>query len=561
VGLQGLDDLPTLPSVAVEVLNQASDPSVEMDQIAQTIQRDMALAIRVLKVANSPFYGARRAVTTVREAALRLGLDSLKSIVLSVSVAESFQPLRGIQSLKQLWHHSLWEAIGAKRIMEQICPKEAETAFIAGLLHDVGQLILWMYAGEEMERLAKESLEEPVPLVLREVEAFGVDHGTVGKWLLERWGLPDVLRDAVWLHHQPSIYMEDRPGYRIAGVLQVLEDLSPDGEENGDIDPRWMERWGYTLERLREITSSLEEEVSQIASSLPQVGSDSPEYVRSLQNANRTLGRMGVSFDQERRMILKERDQKDWMLSIASRLVEVRETEDVLRILCQGIAEGWKAAYVYCDHYKKEDRVVRAQIHRKGDGRWEEATVTEMGRGEGIDLGKERCTILEMGVGRTVVGWPANGMDAKKQESLRMMVHIGRLALERALMYKQMREQGEQLAIETLKAKYAHRRAEKLHAQLVEAEKLRAMGQMASGVAHDLNNLLGAILPCAQLIKLRVDDKEMVARYADQIQESSEKAAELVDRLSSLAKGETHKVVVLGADESVEEVIGSNVTP
>jgi signal transduction histidine kinase len=140
------------------------------------------------------------------------------------------------------------------------------------------------------------------------------------------------------------------------------------------------------------------------------------------------------------------------------------------------------------------------------------------------------------------------------EDRLHGLVDMGRLALERVLMQAKVRRQGEQLGIERMRVEHARRRSEELHAQVVEAEKLRAMGQLASGMVHDLNNLLGAILPHAQLIRLRSEDGEMVVRYADQIQEACEQAMALVDRLSSLANGE-HKVVVLGADESVEDVI------
>jgi putative nucleotidyltransferase with HDIG domain len=175
--IYAIRDLPTLPVIAQKVMKLADDDSAGMQQLATMISSDQALSARVLSLANSAYYGHRATVSTIQRAMIVIGMNMLKQISLSVLVCGTIG--RGGKERAQFWKHSFGTATASALIAKRAGLRDADTYFMAGLLHDVGKILLEMYFPNETE----------------------LDHTEVGAWMAERWQLPPDLISAIGYHH------------------------------------------------------------------------------------------------------------------------------------------------------------------------------------------------------------------------------------------------------------------------------------------------------------------------------------------------------------------------
>ena len=202
-----MNRLPSIPSLYMQVVEKASRANTSLAEIGGIIGKDMGMTAQVLKLTNSAFFGLRRQLSSAEEAVAYLGLDTIKSLVLSIHAFSQFDKAEtGALKIESLWNHSMLVASSAKRISKlevQEDAKAAEEAFTAGMLHDIGKLVLAVNLPNEYTeatRLAHSGLELP----LAEHQVFGANHADVGGYLIGLWGLPVPVVEAVALHHCPS---------------------------------------------------------------------------------------------------------------------------------------------------------------------------------------------------------------------------------------------------------------------------------------------------------------------------------------------------------------------
>jgi HD-like signal output (HDOD) protein len=197
--------LPSIPALYIQVVEKASRADASVEEIGGVIGRDIGMTAQVLKLTNSAFFGLSRQFSSATEAVAYLGLDTIKSLILSIHAFSQFGKAEtGALKMEALWSHSMQVASSAKRIskLEGQEPKAIEEAFTAGLLHDIGKLVLAVNLPSEYTeavRLADSGLELP----LAEHQVFGANHADVGGYLIGLWGLPVPVVEAVALHHAP----------------------------------------------------------------------------------------------------------------------------------------------------------------------------------------------------------------------------------------------------------------------------------------------------------------------------------------------------------------------
>ncbi|HTY63250.1 MAG TPA: response regulator [Acidobacteriota bacterium] len=202
-----LSVLPSLPSLYLEIVQQlqSTDPSIQ--RVGEIIAKDPAMTAKILQVVNSAFFGIRRVVSSPKDAAAYLGLDTIQSLVLSLHTFSQFDACRfpGF-SIGQIWSHSMVSGHLSKKIMqiENQDKKRASEAFTAGLLHDLGKLLLAANLPEEYAGVLHQAAESGEPLPNAEFKAFGSTHAEIGAYLLGLWGLPNSIVEAVALHHRPE---------------------------------------------------------------------------------------------------------------------------------------------------------------------------------------------------------------------------------------------------------------------------------------------------------------------------------------------------------------------
>ncbi len=196
-------DLPALPSVVAEVMKITDDPAAAMSHICECIQRDPALTAKILKISNSPYYGMKQYVGTLKLALVILGVREVRNIVLGVSVFESLCD-KGVDSIlrQDFWDHSVRVAALSKMLGGALSLGFQGEDFISGLLHDVGKMVLLNQLGPAYRQIFRKTGGNGDKLALAELETFGFDHADAAAALSLHWNLPQTLTDTVGLHHK-----------------------------------------------------------------------------------------------------------------------------------------------------------------------------------------------------------------------------------------------------------------------------------------------------------------------------------------------------------------------
>lgn len=203
--LKKADRLPTAPDVALKIVQMNERDGATVDEFADLINRDPALAVKLLKTANSSMFGIPREVTNIRQAVMLLGLRSVNLLALSFSLTST---ARGESDLpfdyRRYWTHTIAMTVAARYITDLYSPSVKDEAFVVGLLCDIGQLLLAEHAPKEYGPVLEELESSARPVHEVEQELLGTTHAALGQELLDTWGLPPLLCRAVGAHHEPS---------------------------------------------------------------------------------------------------------------------------------------------------------------------------------------------------------------------------------------------------------------------------------------------------------------------------------------------------------------------
>lgn len=198
-------NVPTLPLVAQKLVSMCSDDSLTFAQLATVIECDAGLASRLLRVANSAYYGLRHKVSTLDRAIGTLGLKHVKTIALGFQLAKTLHALGGAGfDLTEFWRHSLLRAVLARQLARIYCPGRSEEAFLIGLLQDGGILFLADGLGESYGQMWSQNRSSPASLYKLEKQVFQFDHITAAAAITKQWGLPDILSQPICGHHRRS---------------------------------------------------------------------------------------------------------------------------------------------------------------------------------------------------------------------------------------------------------------------------------------------------------------------------------------------------------------------
>jgi HD-like signal output (HDOD) protein len=199
----GLGELPSVPRTYHALTMALADPDTILQKIAHIIEADVGISAKILQLVNSAFFGIARSITNIQDAVSYLGISTLKSLVLSVEVFRAFAPQKPLEgfSLEDLQRHARLTAYIAARLP---VPRHlVDIAMVAGMLHDVGKLIMAWKLPERFKELTAEAREEQCPLYQVEERHYGFSHAEIGAYLLGLWGLPYAVVEAVALHHAP----------------------------------------------------------------------------------------------------------------------------------------------------------------------------------------------------------------------------------------------------------------------------------------------------------------------------------------------------------------------
>ena len=203
-------EIPTLPSVLMQVNNVLSGNSQTIEAVSGIIEKDPALTAKILKLANSSYYGLSYRVDTLKKAITVLGFNTIRNLAFTVSVFNIFNKESGTSlDLKGLWYHSLGCAIASKALLKKMDPLLQEKAFMGGILHDIGKVIICQNLPGEMKKILQVMrTNKSVRQSALEEKLLGFNHAEIGSYIAEKWHFPRELVLAINLHHSPLTVSE-----------------------------------------------------------------------------------------------------------------------------------------------------------------------------------------------------------------------------------------------------------------------------------------------------------------------------------------------------------------
>lgn len=202
-------DLPTIPLVATKIMQLMESETTTAIDLARIISADPAIAARVLKISNSSFYGAQRMIQTLPHAIMMLGMLTLRSVVVTASMKQIYQPYGLTEKL--LWEHSYGTGLMARMIamvLQRINPDEA---FLGGLFHDIGKQVMNHLEKEKFSEVMQHCYNDGTPFYRMEYELFKYGHSEVGALVIRKWNFPEYLVRAVELHHDLELPEDEDP--------------------------------------------------------------------------------------------------------------------------------------------------------------------------------------------------------------------------------------------------------------------------------------------------------------------------------------------------------------
>ena len=264
-------DLVSFPDVAIQVNDLLADDLSDADAIGAIIEQDPALTANLLKLANSAMYGSATEIDTVSKAFTRIGSREIQELTFGICASRAFAGIPNeIVSVEDFWHHSLLCGTAARLLAQRTRCQNASMVFTAGLLHDIGHLVMFHLIPEESLRtlaLCRNEMNAE-DLHIAERELLGFDHTDVGRALGERWNWPSALINCIARHHEPFEYPDCTDAeitIHLANSVATLAEIgSNDFDDAPPVDERTWDRLGLQPDEVLEILDQTREDISSL---------------------------------------------------------------------------------------------------------------------------------------------------------------------------------------------------------------------------------------------------------------------------------------------------------
>jgi len=265
--------LASLPMIYTRLTEAIANPRASTMQIADIIASDSALTARLLRLVNSAFYAFSSRIDTVQQAVLLIGTQPIRDLALATSVLSVFPGIPSeLVSMQSFWEHSITTGVTARLLATFCNERRAERFFVAGILHEIGRLLLFALRSDAARAALTRSLREGEPLIVAEHAAFGFDHAEAGGAILEAWKLPEDLQAIVRCHHAPAEaghYQRDAALVHVADVIATAMQIGNSGDPAVPAlaADAW-EQLGLAPTILSALTDEVERQVYEVARSM-----------------------------------------------------------------------------------------------------------------------------------------------------------------------------------------------------------------------------------------------------------------------------------------------------
>ncbi len=557
--LSTLKNLPTLPHILVKLIKACDGEKTTLREISGIVEKDPSLSGKILRLVNSAYYGLPKKIGTMEQAVSLLGTNTIKNIAVSASVLRAFDRTDGnaTLNLKLFWWHSLRCAVTARLIARRLKYNSPEEAFLAGLLHDIGRLVLWVNFKKEYAELLNQYSGRPDLLLAGEVR-LGVTHCEIGAWLLQRWNLQSFLSDAVLYHHEPT--------ERIMGAFSLVQIVfsanvlsqGPGGSLGAGSDTV-EEILGLSQETIGELQDQADEEVVEVANSL-DIEIEPPE-----------AGETTLT-DKDRRIendLIGEVRDVSLLLGTLQNLVEAENEEAILKVLEQGFRVLFDTNHVFFFLMDPDKQgLVGKSVAGEGKASLVDGLLIPLSSGQSlfvsclnkcvaldsfnlspesalslIDeqiihfLDKEGILCLPLTVNGDAIGIILLGLDKSELDDFQKHQKLLNLFIKQAAV--------------ALHSNFLRRR----QMQKVQSEGALASFDMARRVAHEVNNPLSIIKNYLKILSLKLAGQDLAQDEIRIINEEIDRIALILRTLTAFSGKRTPKLERVDINALITDLI------
>jgi len=552
-------NLPSLPHILVKLIEVCNREPDTIKEISQIINKDASLSARLLRLVNSAYYGLPNRVTGIDHALLLLGTNAVKNIAISASVFQAFDRAKdsSIFRLKLFWWHSLMCATLAKLIAEKTSYPAPDEAFLSGLLHDIGKLVLWVNFPKEYAEILRSYRSKP-DLFLAGETRLGATHCEVGAWMINRWNLQSFMADAVLYHHEPVHRILDAfPLVKVVFVANAL--CSETVEDTGAKFKAAEEVLGFARSEVEEFISLAEEEVKQVAESL-EIKVEPPDA------PGRLLSERDA--EKEKDLVRAVRDLSLLQATLQN-LLEVHGEETILKVVKQGLQVLFDVHSVLFFLYDKERDVL---VGKGGMGSAQDVLIKELvipveakkclvakslSQGTPLDslghlrkvdlsitdnqiirlIGKDGMLCLPMVAHKEFIGVIVLGIDEPEVSELCSEINL--------------------LTIFTNQVASAvdAENVRQTQARLIQSERLTASSDVARKVAHEVSNPLGIIKNYLKILGLKMAKDSAAQEEIRIINEEIDRVSVIVRELSDFSEPRVQQKELVDINTLISDLI------
>jgi signal transduction histidine kinase/HD-like signal output (HDOD) protein len=590
--LQQLESLPTLPGVAMRLLQITQDDDSDAKQVIDLVQSDPALTSKVLAMCRTADKGLKSPITTVDRAVVLLGFDAIRNAVLSIKVFEVFAeesaaastpasssesspaasdtPVPDGFNRPAFWRHSLAVATLCELIAaahpQHLQPYTPSEAFVCGLLHDIGKLAAEHLLPKSYERVVQLTQQHQLNIADVERKVIGLDHHTIGKHLAEHWQMPHLIQDSIWLHGSPTGTLPDLPHRRLIDIVTVADlavrrqhlGFSGNFELSASLEQLARDA-GLDPVKVHRAVDELHDELGRRADAMGLGQTPSRQmFMESIMQANAVLGRLNRQLDQGRRTAASQRHALKAITEFHDSARRSRNLHDVLSSVTSsaaGVLGRGYYAIVYqgsnnqpwlFNQYSSAGRLVHSDLLTPPP---QTPNLSQLMAGvatsvnlltlmpwlsqsviSGIDVRSVNLLGLPCPWGvAAVLLHPIDRPDLPAEDSLHALLHTWGSAIAATTQHQGARRIGEQL-VETT------RRLTQMQDRMLHEQAMARLGEMAAGAAHEMNNPLAVISGRAQLLASRLPGGSREQADAEQIWRQSEKLSDLITAMRLFAE-------------------------
>ncbi|MEI6126032.1 MAG: HDOD domain-containing protein, partial [Pseudomonadota bacterium] len=548
-------NLPTLPHILLKLIELCNREDANMKDLAGIIENDPSLSSKILRMVNSAYYGFSQKVHNFNQALSLLGIDTIRGIAISASVYQVFDGIKGnsLFKLKQFWWHSLMCAVLSNLIAKKISYARPDEAFLSGLLHDIGKLVLLKNFPDGYEAIIK-AAENNAGMVVEEQEKLGITHCEAGAWLINHWLLQSFIADAIRYHHEPvSRIIHALPLVKIVYTANAL--CSATSVASAAQYETAEKVFSFTQADLAEIMKQAEEQVAQIAQSLDidiepphEAGSVITEKDREIQQdlTNRVRD---ISLLQGTLQNFLNAGDVDAILQVAYRgfqaLFDIKNVLFFLYDESQNILIG-KSPPVSLHHdltipfqddksmlvaALRQARFISSFAHRS------EYALTIIDEQLIRLMGKEGIVCFPMIVRKQYVGAVVLPLDTSGMAHTHEQMNLLQMFINQAA-----------LALESESTRQAQ-------AKRVLTERVAASTAIVRKVAHEVNNPLSIIKNYLKIVELRLSEQNIPIDDLSIINEEIDRVVLIIDDLSDFSRPKIENLATLQLNDLLANLI------